>query len=62
MFVDIITVFALVLVFEGVGYALFPSQMKNFMGRMVDMPTSILRNSGLVAAVAGVLLVWLIRG
>ena len=62
MFVDIVTVFALVLVFEGVVYALFPSQMKNFMGRMMDMPTSILRNSGLVAAVAGVLLVWLIRG
>ncbi|HHZ67459.1 MAG TPA: DUF2065 domain-containing protein [Alphaproteobacteria bacterium] len=62
MFVDIITVFALVLVFEGVVYTLFPSQMKNFMGRMMDMPTSLLRNSGLVAAVAGVLLVWLIRG
>ncbi|MFP6754962.1 MAG: DUF2065 domain-containing protein [Alphaproteobacteria bacterium] len=62
MFVDIITVFALVLVFEGVVYTLFPSLMKNFMGRMMDMPTSLLRNSGLVAAVAGVLLVWLIRG
>ncbi|HIN92728.1 MAG TPA: DUF2065 domain-containing protein [Alphaproteobacteria bacterium] len=62
MFVDIITVFALVLVFEGVVYTLFPSQMKKFMGRMMDMPTSLLRNSGLVAAVAGVLLVWLIRG
>ena len=59
---DIVTVFALVLVFEGVVYALFPSQMKTFMERMMGMPTSTLRNSGLVAAVAGVLLVWLIRG
>ena len=62
MIADILIVFALVLVFEGVVYALFPSKMKIFMARMMDMPTSSLRNSGLVAAVAGVLLVWLIRG
>ena len=62
MIADLITVFALVLVFEGVVYALFPSQMKNFMERMMEMPNSSLRNSGLVAAVAGVLLVWLTRG
>jgi len=59
---DVITVFALVLVFEGVIYALFPSQMIRFMERMIGMPTSLIRNSGLVAAVTGVLLVWLIRG
>ena len=62
MIADLITVFALVLVFEGVVYALFPSQMKNFMERMMEMPNSSLRNSGLVAAVAGVILVWLTRG
>ena len=62
MIADVITVFALVLVFEGVIYALFPSQMKRFMERMMGMPPSLLRNSGLVAAVTGVLLVWLIRG
>ncbi len=62
MIADILIVFALVLVFEGVVYALFPSKMKIFMARMMEMPTSSLRNSGLVAAVAGVLLVWLIRG
>lgn len=62
MIADLITVFALVLVFEGVVYALFPSQMKNFMERMMEMPNASLRNSGLVAAVAGVILVWLTRG
>ena len=62
MIADLITVFALVLVFEGVVYALFPSQMKNFMERMMEMPNSSLRNSGVVAAVAGVILVWLTRG
>jgi len=59
---DLTIAFALVLVFEGVLYALFPLQMKKFMIKMVEMPVTILRNSGLAAAVIGVILVWLLRG
>tara|TARA_B000000460_G_C21491704_1_gene381902 strand:+ start:454 stop:642 length:189 start_codon:yes stop_codon:yes gene_type:complete len=62
LFADIGTVVALVLVFEGVVYALFPSQMKQFMARMMDMPISLLRNSGLLAMVVGVFLVWVFQG
>ncbi len=59
---DLITALALVLVIEGALYALFPDAMKRMMANIMDMPSEILRNAGLIAAVVGVGIVWLIRG
>jgi hypothetical protein len=59
---DLITALALVLVIEGALYALFPDAMKRAVLSIADLPASILRNAGLVAAVVGVAIVWLIRG
>ena len=59
---DLWTGFALVLVVEGVLYALFPGPMQRMMQRAVTMPPSALRGGGLGAAALGVVLVWLIRG
>ena len=53
---------ALVLVIEGALYALFPDAMKRAVMSIADMPAAILRNAGLVAAVVGVAIVWLVRG
>ncbi|MEP3247141.1 MAG: DUF2065 domain-containing protein [Sneathiella sp.] len=53
---------ALVLFFEGVLYALFPDGMKRMMISVLEMPSGNLRMAGLVAAVLGLFLTWLIKG
>ncbi|ALJ34915.1 DUF2065 domain-containing protein [Azospirillum brasilense] len=59
---DFLTALALVLVIEGVLYALFPSAMRRLIVEALTMPENRLRAVGLVTAVAGVGLVWLLRG
>jgi uncharacterized protein YjeT (DUF2065 family) len=58
---DLLTALALVLVIEGALYALFPSKMRDLIVSMGEMPDTLLRKSGLIAAVLGVAGVWLIR-
>ena len=58
---DLITALALILVIEGALYALFPDGMKRAVMSIADMPATILRNAGLIAAAVGVIIVWLIR-
>ena len=58
---DFATAFALVLVFEGCLYALFPEGMKRAAARAIALPPRMLRIAGLVAAGAGVALVWVVR-
>ena len=62
MWADILTVLCLVLVVEGLLYALFPTQMKDFMVRLGGYSSTGVRNVGLLGASAGVLVIWLIRG
>ena len=59
---DFTTAFALLLVFEGCLYALFPETMKRAAVRAVALPPQLLRIVGLAAACAGVALVWVVRG
>lgn len=47
----------LVLVLEGLVYALFPGAMKRFMARALEMPEETLRTAGLVAAAVGLALI-----
>jgi uncharacterized protein YjeT (DUF2065 family) len=58
---DFGTALALVLVIEGILYALFPEGMKRLMAQMLNVPPSVLRMAGLAAACAGVGFVWLAR-
>ena len=62
MWADVATVLALIMVFEGLLYAMFPCKMKEFMLRLGTYSGSGIRKVGLLAASFGVLLVWLIRG
>ncbi|MBT06826.1 MAG: hypothetical protein CMM32_07930 [Rhodospirillaceae bacterium] len=62
MWADIATILCLVIVVEGLLYALFPTQMKNFMVRLGTYSSSGIRNFGLLGATAGVFVIWLIRG
>jgi uncharacterized protein YjeT (DUF2065 family) len=51
----------MVLVVEGVLYALFPEGMKRLMAQMLSVSPAILRAAGLVAVVIGVACVYLAR-
>jgi uncharacterized protein YjeT (DUF2065 family) len=58
---DLWTALALVLVIEGVLYALLPEAMKRVAARALTVPPQTLRAAGLFAACIGVVLVWLLR-
>jgi len=58
---DLIVALGLVLVIEGVLYALFPDAMRRMMAQVLEMPPSMIRGAGLTAAVVGLVLVWLVR-
>jgi uncharacterized protein YjeT (DUF2065 family) len=58
---DFLQALALVLVIEGLVYALFPAGLKRIMARAVNMPEDALRVGGLLACAAGVAAIWLIR-
>jgi len=59
---DLVAALALVLVIEGAAYALFPGGMKRMMAEVMRVPDATLRNAGLVAAVVGGGVVWLVHG
>ena len=58
---DLLTGLALVLVIEGIVYALFPEGMKRVAARAIGVPSQLLRAAGLLAAALGVVIVWLLR-
>ncbi|HEX3881425.1 MAG TPA: DUF2065 domain-containing protein [Stellaceae bacterium] len=58
---DLGTALALVLVIEGVLYALVPDGMRRVAVRTATVPAQTLRVAGLAAACIGVMLVWLLR-
>lgn len=51
----------LALAIEGVAYALFPGAMQRMIATITTTPPATLRVFGLVAAVAGVAGLWLVR-
>ena len=58
---DLCTGLALVLVIEGILYALFPEGMKRVAARAMVVPSQILRAAGLLVAAIGVVIVWVLR-
>ncbi len=62
MALELLTTLALILVIEGVLYALFPDGMKRILTQVMGLPSSALRRAGLVSVFVGVALVWLLRG
>jgi uncharacterized protein YjeT (DUF2065 family) len=59
---DLLVAFGLVLVIEGVAYALLAPKLKELAVKLSAAPDSALRFGGLIAAVVGVLIVFLVRG
>ena len=58
---DFLTALALILVIEGVLYALLPEAMKRLSERARGVPPQTLRVGGLLVACFGVVLVWALR-
>ena len=58
----IVLALGLVLVVEGLLYALFPEQAQRFAALATQMDPQTLRNGGVAALAIGVFLVWLTRG
>jgi uncharacterized protein YjeT (DUF2065 family) len=59
---DFITAIGLVLVLEGLSYAAFPKAMRAAIVQAGKLPDGILRRYGLIAAVLGLVVVYLERG
>jgi uncharacterized protein YjeT (DUF2065 family) len=52
----------LLLAIEGIFFAAFPQSAKRAMTAVLEMPEGSLRVAGIVSALAGVVVVWLVRG
>ncbi|HXG78552.1 MAG TPA: DUF2065 domain-containing protein [Methyloceanibacter sp.] len=59
---DLAVAIGLVLVIEGSLWAVAPGLGRKFLEATAEMPESNLRLAGLAAAVAGMMLIWLVRG
>ena len=58
----ILTGVALVLIVEGLAYALAPSLVERMLEAMREMPLDLRRLIGLSSIAAGVAMLWLLRG
>lgn len=59
---DLLTALALVLVVEGLCYALMPDGTRQLMTRLMEQPAGRMRLIGIATMAVGVVGVWLIRG
>lgn len=59
---DFLAALGLVLVLEGLFYGGMPNLAKRLAAEAAQMPEGTLRLGGLAAMVAGVVIVWLVRG
>ena len=59
---DLIVAFGLFLFIEGILYALFPSKMKSMLEKLKMIKDKQLRSGGIIFALMGFLIIWLIKG
>lgn len=59
---DFIVALGLVFVIEGLVFAAFPGAAKRAVIAVIETPEIVLRAVGLISALVGLLVVWLVRG
>jgi uncharacterized protein len=59
---DFLIAIGLVFAIEGLMFAAFPGAAKRAMLSVLETPESVLRIVGIVCAVVGVVVIWLVRG
>ena len=57
----LITAFGLFLIIEGLLYALFPSTMKAMIGKMLNSSNETLKWTGIITAVIGLIIIWIVK-
>ena len=57
----LITAFGLFLIIEGLLYALFPNTMKSMIGKMLNSSNETLKWTGIISAVIGLMIIWLVK-
>ncbi len=48
----------LLLIIEGLLYAVFPNRMKSLIGKMTEMPNETLKWGGIASALLGLMIMW----
>ena len=61
MISTLITAFGLFLIIEGLLYALFPNTMKSMIGKMLNSSNETLKWTGIIYAVIGLIIIWLVK-
>ena len=61
MISTLITAFGLFLIIEGLLYAIFPNTMKSMIGKMLNSSNETLKWTGIISAVIGLTIVWLVK-
>ena len=59
---EFLTALALMLAIEGLSFAAFPQAMQRALKDASEMDEKLLRRIGVIAAIAGVFLVWAAKG
>ncbi len=59
---DFLAAFGLVFVLEGLVFAAFPGPTKRMVAAMIETPEQSLRAVGLLSAVFGLVMIWMVRG
>jgi hypothetical protein len=59
---DFLVALGLVFVIEGVAFAAFPGMAKQAMASVMETPDGPLRIIGIVSALVGLIVVWMVRG
>jgi uncharacterized protein len=59
---DFMVAIGLVFAIEGIVFAAFPATAKRAMASVLETPENALRLVGILSALLGVVLVWLVRG
>ena len=61
MISTLLTAFGLFLIIEGLLYALFPNIMKSMIGKMLNSSNETLKWTGIISAVIGLIIIWLVK-
>jgi uncharacterized protein len=59
---EFLVAIGLVLVIEGLLFAAFPGAAKRLAASAIESPETSLRVAGILSAVIGIVIIWLIRG
>lgn len=59
---DFLSAMGLVLILEGIPYFIAPARMRQWVITIADLPDTLLRRTGFVLMLLGLLVVYLVRG